>query len=176
MPGSFSLSPAPQHHRLDDKIQDEIFQLSPIQPTYKSPSITTSFQDNIKHGDVEGDESLLSPIPFTDDSPYIPSFENEELLFLHHLDFLSDPSPTARDEVPPVPASPLQLSISRRPTKTKRRSCQVEGCTRVDRGHGRCGSHGGGRRCRIEYCLKASRKKGLCCKHFRDAMENSLDS
>ena len=51
------------------------------------------------------------------------------------------------------------------------RSCRVEGCTRVDRGGGLCGAHGGGRRCAAPGCEKASRKKGYCSRHFKAKFE-----
>ena len=50
-----------------------------------------------------------------------------------------------------------------------RRICQVDGCSRVDRGRGLCGSHGGGRRCKVEGCDKASRKHGMCSTHLRQS-------
>ena len=113
-----------------------------------------------------------------------PSFD--ESFLLEALDDLADEefelapsSPSSSHSSPfllPRPQESQQLATIISPKKVKRsRLCQQPGCIKIDRGHGLCGAHGGGKRCSAEFCTKASRKWGLCTFHFRLVHEKPLN-
>lgn len=92
---------------------------------------------------------------------------------LDHLDHENQQNSVSKPVV--IPSQRLNL-VKKNPAKKKRRICRIDGCDRLDRGLGMCGTHGGGRRCRVPNCSKASRKKGLCCGHYRDTFEKIIDT
>ena len=124
----------------------------------------------------------LSPLPLTpwNDNAY-NSFSPNDVRFLvdtlsHLIDTESVPSSpesssssllpqTKQEQKESIITSPkVKKSLSGKP----RRLCKLPGCGKVDRGHGLCGGHGGGKRCKL--CTKAARKSGLCTRHFRLAV------
>ncbi|ETV76725.1 hypothetical protein H257_09195 [Aphanomyces astaci] len=56
---------------------------------------------------------------------------------------------------------------SRHGQTKKKRSCEVEGCTKFAHARQRCVAHGGGRRCDAKGCLSQSRNGGYCQRHGR---------
>ena len=118
------------------------------------------------------EESFASEIDF---SPEELDFLSQSLLNDEALDFLSqsllnDEAYISKDTLSDCIQQKLVINTPQAAKKSpekKRRLCTMEECGRIDRGHGLCGTHGGGRKCNVPDCPKASRKKGLCCGHYR---------
>ena len=128
----------------------------------------------------------VNPLPWSrwDDDSGSFSFEDERFLWdaLSHLTDEKDleesePCSLSLVHSPPslLPQQPQQeeqpLIVQRPKVKRTspgkfRRLCQRPTCGKIDRGHGFCGAHGGGKRCSMELCEKASRKRGFCTFHF----------
>lgn len=132
-------------------------------------------------------EELFHPIPYTASSPR--TMENMDIwpldflaepvdlllepeLFLIMQDFLSSSSsPSPASSSHSLEEEEEEVASQRNDGQSKdphHRQCKIKDCTRVNRGFGLCGFHGGGKRCHVDKCDKASRKKGMCSGHFRE--------
>ena len=134
-------------------------------------SITTTPKSILQHqySMLHVFTAKLDPIPFSEESVASEfDFSFEELDFLFKTE---DEETSILDIFTDCIQSTNPQATKKSPEK-KSRVCTIDGCERINRGHGLCGTHGGGRRCSVPNCPKASRKKGFCCGHYRHRLRN----
>ena len=134
----------------------------------------TFARDDLQHHFSLLPDSIGDPISFSEEkttTAVSSDFSFQELDFLSNL--VEDEN--AFSAVAFKSDSPPKIDLVKTTsTKKHRRVCTMDGCDRIDRGHGLCGTHGGGRRCSVPNCSKASRKRGLCCGHYRHRFKLKL--
>ena len=130
-------------------------------------------------------DDILGSFSFDDEGFILDDFHLTDEEFEEPVPSFKESAPSSTQSLPLLlpelkqSQNPITIITRRQDVKeatqgTNRRLCMISGCGRIDRGHGLCGAHGGGKRCSVELCEKASRKSGLCTLHFRRVHQKPL--